>query len=185
MCTTVDAWSPEAQEYDPGRRCLEAILSQQDWTVRILTKNAAVVRDFDLIEQHRDRVLVGLSITGTLQRAGSLSAVEPGASCIPERMAALRAAHARGLRTYAMFCPLLPGIADAPEEIGELVRFAEECGAEEIFTEPANPRGNGLRKTQEALESHGYCSDFVGYFARVMRMMRNMRISVAACVETP
>ena len=27
LCTTVDAWAPEAQEYDLGRRCLEAILS--------------------------------------------------------------------------------------------------------------------------------------------------------------
>ena len=26
VCTTVDAWAPEAQELDLGRRCLEAIL---------------------------------------------------------------------------------------------------------------------------------------------------------------
>jgi DNA repair photolyase len=65
LCTTVDAWSPEAQRYDLGRRCLHAILSQPGWTVRILTKNAAVSDDFDLIERHRDRVLVGLSLTAT------------------------------------------------------------------------------------------------------------------------
>jgi hypothetical protein len=37
-----DAWSPEAQEHDLGRRCLAAILSQPGWTVRVLTKNDAV-----------------------------------------------------------------------------------------------------------------------------------------------
>ncbi len=65
LCTTVDAWCPGAQQYDLGRRCLKAILDQPGWTVRILTKNAAVVRDFDLLLEHRDRVVVGLSLTRT------------------------------------------------------------------------------------------------------------------------
>jgi len=38
LCTTVDAWSPEAQQHDLGRRCLLAILAEPGWTVRILTK---------------------------------------------------------------------------------------------------------------------------------------------------
>ena len=42
LCTIVDAWSPEAQQYDLGRRCIEAIHSHPGWTVRILTKNIAV-----------------------------------------------------------------------------------------------------------------------------------------------
>ena len=50
LCTIVDAWSPEAQQYQLGRRCLEAILSQPGWTVRILTKNAAIKNDFDIID---------------------------------------------------------------------------------------------------------------------------------------
>jgi acyl carrier protein len=41
LCTTVDAWSPEAQEHDLGRRSLEGVLSQPEWTLRILTKNIA------------------------------------------------------------------------------------------------------------------------------------------------
>lgn len=57
-----------------------AILGQPGWTVRILTKNAAVTRDFNLIQQHRDRVLVGLSLTGPANPGSALSAVEPLAS---------------------------------------------------------------------------------------------------------
>ena len=68
ICTTVDAWAPEAHELRLGRKCLEAVLAQPGWTVRILTKNAAVVEDFDIIQQHRDRVLVGLSLTATPDR---------------------------------------------------------------------------------------------------------------------
>jgi DNA repair photolyase len=33
LCTTVDAWAPEAQQLNLGRRCLEAILAEPGWTV--------------------------------------------------------------------------------------------------------------------------------------------------------
>jgi len=156
LCTTVDAWAPEAQERDLGRQCLEAILSQPGWSVRILTKNAAVKRDFDLIEKHRDRVLVGLSITATPENGDLIEIIEPNASSIPERMAVMIEATRRSLRTYAMLCPLLPGIADSPEQIDELIKSAVDCKVEEIFVEPVNPRGGGLRNCQQALELWGY-----------------------------
>jgi len=155
ICTTVDAWAPEAQEHQLGRRCLQAILPEPGWSVRILTKNTAVRNDFDLIEAHKDRVLVGLSITATPERANVMQIIEPNASSNRDRMLAMKEAAARGLRTYAMLCPLLPGIADSPDQIDQLIRLAVEFHAEEVFVEPVNPRGAGLRLCQEALSSHG------------------------------
>ena len=159
ICTTVDAWAPEAQELGLGRRCLEAILAEPDWTVRILTKNAAVAKDFDLIKKHRDRVLVGISLTATPDKEDVLKVVEPYASSISERMAALKKAHKLGLRTYGMLCPLLPGIADSPEQIDELVRFVKNCGAEEVFSEAVNARGNSLTLTEEVLRENGFVAE--------------------------
>jgi len=159
LCTLTDAWAPEAQKHNLGRRCLEAILPEPGWTVRILTKNAAVRKDFDLIEQYRDRVLVGVSITASSDQDHIMSAVEPHASPISERSAVMAEAHARGLRTYAMLCPILPGIADSSEQIDHLVQMAVSLGAEEIFAEAVNARGPGLRKTQEALASHGHTAE--------------------------
>ena len=156
LCTTVDAWASEAQQFDLGPRCLEAILSQPGWTVRILTKNAAVAKNFDLIEKYRDRVLVGLSITATPDQSDVIKIIEPNASSIEERLEVLQHAHNRGLRTYGMLCPLLHGIADSPEQIDELVKHMVDCGAEEIFAEAVNPRGRGLIQTQQALEAAGF-----------------------------
>ena len=156
LCTTVDAWAPEAQEFDLGRKCLKALLSQPGWTVRILTKNAAVLEDFDLIEKYKDRILIGASITATRDKSDVISVIEPQASSVQERMAVLREAHALGLRTYAMFCPLLPGVADSPEQVDRLIQFASAIGAEEIFAEPVNARGPGLQLTQEALQKAGF-----------------------------
>jgi len=159
LCTTTDAWSPEAHEHRLGKQCLEAILNKSQCDVRILTKNASVKEDFDLIKQFRDRVMVGLSITGTPEKSKVIKIIEPNASDIEERMSAMRMATAMGIRTYAMLCPLLPGIADSTEQIDQLVQFAVECNAEEIYAEPVNPRGPGLRLCQEALELWGNDSE--------------------------
>lgn len=156
LCTFVDAWCPVARQYGLGRGCLEAILSQPGWIIRILTKNSEVLNDFDLIEKHRDRVLVGLSLTATPDKAEIMSIVEPNASSNLERIDVMAQAHKRGFRTYAMLCPLLPGIADAPSQIEQLVLLAVQCGVEEIFVEPVNLRGPGLERTKEALVNKEY-----------------------------
>lgn len=154
LCTTVDAWSPEAQEHDLGRRCLQAILDQPGWTVRVLTKNVAVTRDFDLIERHRDRVQVGLSITATARGETAMRALEPNASSNAERTLAMVEAHRRGLRTFGMFCPLFPEIAD--RSIHDLVGFARSIDAEEIFMETVNMRGDNLPRCVDALRGAGF-----------------------------
>jgi hypothetical protein len=41
-----------------GRKGLEAILSEPSGTVRILTKNAAVEKDFDIISKYRNSVFI-------------------------------------------------------------------------------------------------------------------------------
>ncbi len=187
LCTISDAWSPEAQKYDLGRKCLEAILSEQGWAVRILTKNTAVEKDFDVISKYRDRVLLGLSITATPDKANIISITEPNASPIPERFKVMQKAKTLGLRTYAMLCPLLPGIADSPEQIKELVKTAVDFGAEEIFAEAVNPRGRGLILTQQALEKTGYHNEAkaveairsqTNWSEYVAKLIRNLQQSV-------
>jgi len=159
LCTLTDAWAPEAQAHKLGRRCLEAILAQPGWSVRILTKNASVLHDFDLIERYRDRVLVGLSLTATVDKAPITKVLEPNASTILHRFIALCAAAGRGLRTYVMLCPLLPGVADAPSDIDALVQLSVACHVEEIFVEALNARGTGLRTCQAALQEHGHIAE--------------------------
>ena len=156
LCTLSDAWSPEAQEYHLGRKCLEAILAQPEWTVRILTKNAVVQKEFDVVKKHRARVLVGLSLTATKDKENVISVMERNASPLSERMAVMQLAHKAGLRTYGMLCPLLPGIADSTAQVDEMVQFCLACGAEEIFAEPVNPRASGLKLTESILRKNGF-----------------------------
>lgn len=69
LTTTTDAWGPEAQIYNVGRRCLESILRYSYAKIRILTKNAAITRDYDFIAQHSDRIELSLSITAPPSKA--------------------------------------------------------------------------------------------------------------------
>jgi len=187
LCTLTDAWAPEAKMDDIGRRCLQAILAQPGWSIRLLTKSASVRDDFDLIEQHRDRVLVGLSLTATPGRADINKVIEPNASDIQDRMLAMVEASRRGIRTYGMLCPLVPGVADLPEQVSQLVEFTAECRAEEIFVEAVNPRGPGLKHCQEALEQWGYGQEAAavagvrkreGWSQYCLDLVRNVQASV-------
>ena len=115
--------------------------------------------DFDVLRQHKGRVLFGMSITATPDKSKIMQVVEQNASPIKERMRVMRRAHRQGLRTYAMLCPLLPGIADSPRQIDRYVQFAESTGAEEIFAEAVNGRGRSIILTQEALQEAGYVKE--------------------------
>jgi DNA repair photolyase len=170
LCTTVDAWSPEAQEHNLGRKCLEAILFEPGWTVRILTKNAAIQKDFDVIEKYKTRVLLGLSITAVPEKENIISSIEPNASKITERIAVMNEAKKLGFRTYAMFCPLLPGINTDTEDIKQLILLAESWSAEEIFVEAVNARANGLKLTQETLKKANF-----QYEAAEIKKIRNRK----------
>ena len=159
LCTTTDAYAKSARKNNLGRKCLEAVLNEDGWSVRILTKNHEVENDFNYIKKYKDRVIVGLSITATPDKSDIMQVVEKNASTIKDRMRVLRKAHRQGLRTFAMFCPLLPGIADSPKQIDKFIQFAEDIGAEEIFSEAVNRRGKGLILTQAALEDNGYVNE--------------------------
>ena len=156
LSTISDAWAPEAKEQDLGRRCLQILLTKSQCQVRILTKNASVAEDFDLIARYKDRVLVGLSITGPSSKSHVLKVIEPYASRLEERIDALRQAQIKGLRTYGMLCPCLPGISDDSDSLREMLEIVLEGDPEGIWVEPVNPRGNGLIKTEIALMNAGF-----------------------------
>lgn len=155
FCSIVDGWAPDVIP-GLGSRCISAILDEPDWTVRVLTKNAAVVKDYGVFLKYPKRIQVGLSITGTLAKQAIIATYESRTSSIQERMEALVQADKQGLRTYAMLCPLLPGIADSYDDVLKMVEFSKSHRAEEIFVEAINGRSDALPATQEALVAAGY-----------------------------
>ena len=156
ISTITDCWSPEAQKYNLGRKILEQVLVNSKCQVRILTKNAAVHNDFDLIKQFGDRIRIGLSITGPVSKENIMKLIEPNASLISERIDAMKKAHSLGIKTFGMICPVLPGIGNDPESYEQMLSSVLECDPEAIWTEPLNPRGPGIARCMEILDKNGY-----------------------------
>jgi hypothetical protein len=55
-----------------------------------------------------------------------------------------------------MLCPCLPGIADTPEALDEMFSSVLARGAQDIWVEPVNRRGNGLVRCVQALSASGF-----------------------------
>ncbi|WP_459934016.1 radical SAM family protein [Fundidesulfovibrio butyratiphilus] len=168
MSTLTDCWAPEAQERNLGRHLLSTILSKSTCSVRILTKNASIANDFDLISKYRNRVIVGLSITAPVHNEYLVKVIEPNASCISERLEALYMARDMGLRTYGMICPVLPGIGTSQSDYESMLDSVLAANPEMIWTEPLNARGPGIVNCANALQRKGY-----GLHAHAFEMIRS------------
>ena len=155
FCTYTDGWSPEAQKFQLGRKCLQKVLTTSSCKVRILTKNAAVRDDFDLMQQYADRIEMSLSLTAPPSKNNILRILEPNASPLADRIEALQAAKRMGIPIYGILCPCLPGVANTPAAFGELLDIVLSLEPTAIWTEAVNPRGPGLKNCVERLGRHG------------------------------
>jgi len=108
-----DPYQAAEKKYKLTKRCLEIFLENQ-WPVTIQTKSALVLRDIELLEKFKD-IEVGFSITTADEKIRKL--FEPGASPIKERIHAMDVLHSRGIRTFAMIAPILPGAEGLMEEL--------------------------------------------------------------------
>lgn len=156
LCTLSDAWSPEAHEHGLGRSCLEILLNDSPAQVRVLTKNTAVRRDFDLIEKYRDRVTIGLSVTGLPEHDETIKLIEPFAAPVSERIDTMTEARQRRLRVYAMLCPVMPGLFSEADDVSRLMQMAKDWNVEDIWIEPLNPRGPALKNCEAAWAQGGH-----------------------------
>lgn len=153
--TCDDAWSPEARKHGVGCKSLEAVLKNTPAQIRLLTKSAEVAKDFGVIKGFEKRVMVGISIGIPESREEVAAAVEPNASPVRERLKALTEAHNLKLRTYAMLCPCLPGVADSEAALTEMFKAVKLRGVEGIWLEPVNAKGKALLNTATALRLAG------------------------------
>ena len=156
LCSKSDAWSPNAIKFKLGRKMLQEILENSGARVRIITKSALVRKDFDLIKAHRDRVTLGISITGLPMHDEIVKAYERNASLVSERIATMNAAARMGLRVFAMFCPMCPGLFAKEADIEHLFKLAVKWPAEGIWCEILNPRGPGIINCAQSLRDAGY-----------------------------
>ncbi len=99
-----DPYQPIERTFRITRGCLEVLLDHQFLPV-ILTRAARVKEDLPLLSRFR---AAGVGFSIPTDDDGVRQRFEPGGDPIDERLDALRACHAAGLRTFAVIQPVLP-----------------------------------------------------------------------------
>jgi len=126
MGTNTDPYQPVERELKITRQILR-VLGDFNNPVGIVTKNALVARDADILGDMAKRNLaeVFLSIT-TLDRALARD-MEPRASTPQRRLDAIRALSDAGVPVGVMTAPMIPGLND--HEMEAILEAAQKAGA--------------------------------------------------------
>jgi DNA repair photolyase len=109
LSSVCDAYQPLEAKYKLTRRCLE-ILATADFPVTVQSKSALLLRDLDVFRRFKI-IEVGFTIATNDDRISRI--VEPGASPVSARLAALADLKAAGIGTYVFIGPILPGDPEA------------------------------------------------------------------------
>ncbi len=126
MSGVTDCYQPVEKDLAITRACLEVCLAFRQ-SVSIITKNALVLRDVDIIRRLNAHGLVRIGLSLTTLDAALSRVMEPRASAPHDRLRALRTLSAEGIPTVVMTAPVVPAIND--HEVPALLKAAADAGA--------------------------------------------------------
>jgi len=121
-----DCYQPAERRYQLTRRCLEVALEARQ-PIGIVTKNALVLRDLDILAAMAESGIVHVRLSVTTLDASLANTLEPRTSTPEARLGAIGELSAAGVPASVMVAPVIPGLNDS--EIPKLLEAAAEAGA--------------------------------------------------------
>lgn len=121
-----DCYQPAEKEFKLTRRILEICLKYRN-PVGILTKNALVLRDIDLIEKLASMDLIHVFVSITTLDEKLRKALEPRTVTANQRLKVIEKLSQMGVPTGVMTAPIIPGLND--HEIPKLIEASAHAGA--------------------------------------------------------
>jgi DNA repair photolyase len=121
-----DCYQPAERKLQITRRCLEVFLKYRH-PVGMITKNALVTRDIDLLRQMAAYNLVGVSLSITTLDNQLCRKMEPRTSAPEKRLEAIEKLAAAGIPTGVNVAPIIPGLTD--HEMPAILAAAAKRGA--------------------------------------------------------
>ncbi|HEV8516825.1 MAG TPA: radical SAM protein [Candidatus Limnocylindrales bacterium] len=134
-----DPYQPAEGRHRLTRGCIEA-LAQARTPLSLITRGTLVVRDVDVLAEaaRRGGATVNLSVPTLDERIWRTT--EPFTAPPRQRLRAVRILVDAGIRAGVAIAPVLPGLSDRPELLGQVVRAAREAGATHLWTNVLNLR---------------------------------------------
>jgi DNA repair photolyase len=121
-----DPYQPIEREWKITRQVLE-VLAECEHPAAIITKNALVERDLDLLKPMADKNLIQVFVSVTTLDHELARRMEPRASAPRRRIEAIRALAQAGVPVGVMTAPVVPFLTDAGLE--SVLEAAAEAGA--------------------------------------------------------
>jgi DNA repair photolyase len=122
-----DCYQPAERDFQLTRGCL-AVAAECRQPVGVITKNALVARDLDLLSTLASHGAVRVHISITTLDARLARVMEPRTSSPDARLRAIRELSAAGVPAQLMLAPVIPGLND--NEIPAILAAAKEAGAQ-------------------------------------------------------
>jgi len=123
-----DPYQPIERQYKITRSILE-VLDRTSHPVGIVTKNALVARDVDILSRMAERGLAKVAISITTLDRKLARQMEPRASTPGKRLEAVKILADAGVPVAVMTAPIIPALNDS--EIERILKAASEAGARE------------------------------------------------------
>lgn len=121
-----DPYQPVERRLQLTRRCLEVLVEFRQ-PVGVITKNALVTRDIDLLQPLAHHQAAGVAISLTTLDPALRRVLEPRTSPPEARLATLTRLAQAGIPVGVMLAPIIPSIND--HEIPALLQAAHNAGA--------------------------------------------------------
>lgn len=121
-----DPYQPAERKLELTRKCLDVFRRYRN-PVCIITKNALVTRDLDLLAELAADNLVHVTMSITSLDDDLIGLMEPRTSRTAARLRAIEALAANGISVGVNIAPIIPGLTD--EEMPQIMKAASEAGA--------------------------------------------------------
>ena len=126
MSGVTDCYQPAERTYRLTRRLLE-VAAEFRQPIGIITKNALILRDLDILGEMAKDGLVHVNLSITTLDGELVRSMEPRTSTPMARLRAVKALSGAGVPVRVLVAPIIPGLNDS--EIPAILAAARESGA--------------------------------------------------------
>ncbi|OYX25552.1 MAG: radical SAM protein [Flavobacteriales bacterium 32-35-8] len=125
MSGNTDCYQPAEKQFEITRQCLEVFLKYKH-PVAIITKNALILRDLELLKELAKDNLIGVNVSITSLSEDIRRVLEPRTT-IAKRLETVKTLSEHGIPVNVMLAPIIPSINS--HEILPLAKVVSEHGA--------------------------------------------------------
>jgi len=129
MSGNTDCYQPAERQFKLTRACLEIFLRYRH-PVAIITKNALILRDLDILKALAKHSLIAVNISVTSLSEETRRILEPRTASIKKRLQTVEVLSQNGIPVNVMLAPIIPAINS--HEILAMAKAASDAGAQSI-----------------------------------------------------